>query len=98
MKIVNKKKFIKSIATIAIIIFLIIILINEIANKPKYTETYKTIYISEDETLWSIAEEYKKPNQDIREYIYEIKKLNNMESAAIYEGQELTIIIYEEVK
>lgn len=98
MKIVNKKKFIKSISTLAMIIFLIIILINTITNKPKYTETYKTIYISEHETLWSIAEEYKKPNQDIRDYIYEIRKLNNMESAAIYEGQELTIIIYEEVK
>ena len=98
MKIVNKKKFIKSIATLIMSIFLIIILINTLTNKPEYKETYKTIYISEDETLWSIAEEYKKPNQDIRDYIYEIRKLNNMEFAAICEGQELTIIIYEEVK
>ena len=98
MKIVNKKRFTTTITTLAMIIFLIIILINTVTNKTKYAETYKTIYISEHETLWSIAEEYKKPNQDIRDYIYEIRKLNNMESAAIYEGQELTIIIYEEVK
>lgn len=98
MRIVNKRKFIKSTLTLIIIVISIIILVNTIINKTEYTEKYKTIYISEDETLWSIAEEYKKPNQDIREYIYEIKKLNNMESATIYEGQELTIIIYEEVK
>ncbi len=98
MKIVNKRKFIKSTLTLIIILVSIIILVNTIINKTEYAEKYKTIYISEDETLWSIAEEYKKTNQDIREYIYEIKKLNNMESAAIYEGQELTIIIYEEVK
>lgn len=98
MKIVNKKRFTTTITTLAMIIFLIIILINTVTNKPKYTEKYKTIYISEHETLWSIAEEYKKPGQDIREYIYEIRKLNNMESAAIYEGQELTIIVYEEAE
>lgn len=98
MRIINKRKFIKSTLTLIIIVISIIILVNTIINKTEYTEKYKTIYISEDETLWSIAEEYKKPNQDIREYIYEIKKLNNMESATIYEGQELTIIIYEEVK
>ena len=98
MRIVNKRKFIKSTLILIIILVSIIILVNTIINKTEYAEKYKTIYISEDETLWSIAEEYKKTNQDIREYIYEIKKLNNMESATIYEGQELTIIIYEEVK
>lgn len=98
MRIQNKKKFITTIGMLVMIIFLTIILVNTIVNKPEYKETYKTIYISEDETLWSIAEEYKKPDQDIRDYIYEIRKLNNMESATIYEGQELTIIVYEEVK
>ena len=34
---------------------------------------------------------------DNYQYI-EIKKLNNMETATIYEGQELTIIIYKEIK
>lgn len=98
MRIVNKRKFRTSITIMLTIIFLIIILINSIINVPKYTEIHKTIYISEDETLWDIAREYKKPNQDIRDYIYQIKKLNNMDTAAIYEGQALVIIIYEEVK
>ncbi len=81
-----------------LILLCIVGLINKISNKTIYTEKQETIYVCEDDTLWSIAEDYKKPNQDIREYIYEIKKINNMENATIYEGQEITIIVYEEVK
>ena len=98
MKIVNKKRFINSITIISIIIFSIIVMFFSFTKNQEYTENHKTIYISKNETLWSIAKEYKKPNQDIRDYIYEIRKLNNMESATIYEGQELIIIVYEEVK
>lgn len=98
MKIVNKKRFINAITIISIIIFSIIVMFFSFTKNQEYTESYKNIYISKNETLWSIAKEYKKPNQDIRDYIYEIRKLNNMESATIYEGQELIIIVYEEVK
>lgn len=98
MRIVNKKKFISSVGMLILFITLIIMMILNFINVPEYEETYQKIIVCEDDTLWDIAEKYKKTSQDIREYIYEIKKLNNMESAAIYEGQELTIIIYEEVK
>lgn len=81
----------------ATLVFLIMLLITNALYEPQYKESYKTIYISKGETLWSIAEEYKKPNQDIRDYIHQLEKLNNMDSAAIYEGQAITIIIYEEV-
>lgn len=98
MRIVNKKRFISSVGMLILFITLIIMMIFSFVNVPEYEETYQKIIICEDDTLLDIAEEYKKPGQDVREYIYEIKKLNNMESATIYEGQELTIIIYEEVK
>ena len=98
MRIANKRKFITTLGMTAILVFLIILLITNALYEPKYTESYKTIYISKGETLWSIAEEYKKPNQDIRDYIHQLEKLNNMDSAYVYEGQALTIIIYEEVR
>lgn len=98
MKIVNKKRFITTISIILIMFFSVIVMFFSFTKNQEYTESHKTIYISKNETLWSIAKEYKKPNQDIRDYIYEIRKLNNMESATIYEGQELIIIVYEEVK
>ena len=98
MRIVNKKRFISSVGMLILFITLIIMMIFSFIKIPKYEETYQKLIICEDDTLWNIADKYKKPGQDVREYIYEIKKLNNMESATIYEGQELTIIIYEEVK
>ena len=35
------------------------------------------------DTLWSIAEKYSK-NTDIRQYIYDLKKLNDMEQSSLY--------------
>ncbi len=98
MKIVNKKKFFRSLLILIFIVAITTICINSIFNKPKYNLSEHTYIVSKDETLWEIAERYKYPSQDIRDYIYKIKELNNMKSASISEGQELTIIIYEECK
>lgn len=51
--------------------------------------------MSKGERLWDIAEQYKRPDQDIREYIYEIKKLNGLDESTIYEGQTIKVIVYE---
>ena len=60
MKIVNKKKFIRSISIIiCLIIFIILMLIN---TSLSHTEiNYKQIYISSGDTLWDIAK-YEKEN------------------------------------
>jgi LysM repeat protein len=46
--------------------------------------------VSKGDTLWSIASEL---NGNIRENIYEIKKINNLKTSYIYEGQELQLPI-----
>ena len=87
MRIVNKKRFIIS---ITILIALIITLFNNcFAVKKVETED---VVISAGDTLWSISCEYKKDGQDVREYIYELRKLNNLENCTIYPGQVLKII------
>lgn len=98
MKIVNKRKFLKSIFTLIFIIIVSFICLNSIFNKEEITTKEIQYTVSKGERLWDIAEQYKRLGQDIREYIYEIKKINNMENSTIYENQELTIIVYEEVK
>lgn len=98
MKIVNRRKFLKSIVTLIFIIIITFMCLNSIFDKEEYTAKETQYVVTKGERLWDIAEQYKKPGQDIREYIYEIRKLNNMENSTIYEGQEITIIIYEEVK
>lgn len=97
MRIKNIKKFISSTFILILSIISILVIFINIIKKPKYIEKYKSISISDKDTLWKIAEQYSKPDQDTREYIYEIKKLNNMNTSALYEGQELIIITYEEV-
>lgn len=91
MKIVNRKKFIRS---ITILTFLLIGLFNiSIANADKEEAEIIDYTIAPGETLWSIAGEYTPNSKDIRETIYEIKKLNNMNNSNIYAGQTIQIKI-----
>ena len=53
------------------------------------TEDYT---VSAGQTLWDIAEENKQDGQDVREYVYNLRKLNNIDDCIIYEGQVLKII------
>lgn len=52
--------------------------------------SYQSIIIKKGDTLWGIANIYGY-NSDNRNYIYQIKKLNNMVTSDIYEGSELII-------
>ncbi len=65
-------------------------------NEVETTEI--TYTVSQGETLWTIAKKYKLNDQDIRDYIYKVEKINNMDSAKIYEGQVLKILTYKEAE
>ena len=97
MKIVNKKKFIRSMTiTIGLIIFIILIIINKCFS---YTETnYKKISIISGDSLWSIAKYEKENNiyfedKDIRYIVDEIKYINNLDASNLNVGDELSIPI-----
>lgn len=49
------------------------------------------VTVGSGDTLWSIAKIYHNSEHDIREFIYYIKKLNQLETAQIHPGQELYI-------
>lgn len=55
---------------------------------------YKSITIHEEDTLWSIAEQYKPESYGMDRYIKELKALNHLQSDQIYAGNKL-IIIYD---
>lgn len=87
MKIVNKKRFI---TFITVSILLLISLFNLcFAKSEVITEDYT---VCQGDTLWSIATENKKDGQDIREYIYELRKLNDLDDCLIYPNQVIKII------
>ena len=89
MRIKNKYKFIRG---TTIIVFLIVTFFGtSIARTQEEAETI--LYtVNNGDTLWNIAKDNKAENKDIRQYIYELKKINNMKNSNIYEGQTLKII------
>ncbi len=49
---------------------------------------YETVIVSKGDTLWNIA---KTLDGNINENVYQIKKINNLNTSDIYIGQELLI-------
>lgn len=61
------------------------------AHDATYT-AYKSIEIEAGDSLWSIAEEYMLDEFDnTAEYVKELKRLNNLTSDTIHEGQYLLV-------
>lgn len=95
LKIVNFKKFIRSILIILGIILLINLFISN--NSFSHGETdYKTIYVANGDTLWSIAKTEKEinayyENKEIRDIVNSIKTVNKLSNSDISINQELVI-------
>ncbi len=97
VKVVNHKKFRRRI----IILFVIVIgIILSITNKALSKEKvdYKIITVCEGDTLWSIAQNEQDindyyENDDIREIVSSIKKVNNLNTSNLEIKQTLKIPI-----
>lgn len=62
-----------------------------------YERYYTDIQVEKGDTLWSIAKTYNKNSgMEIREYIREIKQMNQMISDDIDAGDSLTIVYFAE--
>lgn len=72
-----------------ILIFMLIIPKNTVEAESAIYENYN---VCQGETLWSIASENKKDGQDVREYIYQLQKINSIKDCLIYPGQVIKII------
>jgi len=83
----NKKRFAACILSAILIVFTFL----HVTSVYGYKEiSYNDVYVKKGDTLWDIAEKYKQSG-DIREYIKEIKKINNLKSDTIFEGDVLII-------
>lgn len=95
LKIVNLSKFIRSILIILGIIMCISLFINTISFS--HTDTkYKTIYVSNGDTLWSIAKEEKNTNsyyedKDVRDIVNNIKQMNKLSNCDLSINQKLVV-------
>ncbi len=79
------------------ILFSIISMISGFSNLKdnRNISEYRTVNVIEGDTLWNIAKENISEKEDVRDYIYIIRKVNNLESANIHSGDQLLIPIYE---
>lgn len=95
MKIVNFKRF----SMFVIGVILMIVLFISIFNTKSLSRTeidYIEFTVSSNDTLWKIANIVKENNinynnKDVREIIFEIKKINNLTDSSLYNNQVITI-------
>lgn len=95
MRIKNVKKIVRSI----LIILGIILALSLIIAKASYShgeKQYKSIYVSQGDTLWNIAKDNQKNNvyykdKDVRYIINDLMKINNLSNSNIQINQELLI-------
>jgi len=83
----NKFKFFSSLFIISVFIFTMVY--TAVVSGFKEPE-YKTIIVKSGDTLWSIAERYA-GDGNIREYIHNVKQINNMDSGILYENTSIII-------
>ncbi len=83
----NKRNFFSFLFTATFVVF---ILIYSISVSGHEEPQYRTVTVQSGDTLWSIAEKYGN-NSDIRKYIYNVKKINNMNSSDLYENTTILI-------
>lgn len=95
LKIVNKGKFIRSI----ILMFILIMGTSLIITNKSLSHTeikYRTIYVSNGDTLWSIAKQEQETNEyysnkNIRTIVDDIKQTNSISNSDLKVNQELKI-------
>ena len=69
---------------------------NSRTEEPVQFKCYKSIVIQEGDSLWSLAERHidSESETDVKEYIKELKQINQLESETIQTGEHLIIPYY----
>ena len=95
MRIVNRKKFRRGIILLAILVLGVLFCMKNVSSSETIID-YKTITVNKGDTLWSIASYEQEENgyykdADIRDIVYNIKKVNNLKTSNLSEKQTLKI-------
>jgi len=83
----NNKRFFRFLFIITLITFTLIYTVSVSGYNPPQ---YQSIFVQSGDTLWSIAERYGN-NGNIREYIHNVKKINNLGSSVLNENTAILI-------
>jgi len=77
-----------------ILVFVLAFAYKTLAGEQKIAPSYVNVQVSEGDSLWGIASAYPHEGMDIRSYIQEIKKVNNLRSDVLVNGNYLIIPVY----
>ncbi len=90
----NSQRFAKSLllsATVLLLIVAVLSITGQILSSAYQPESYQTYQVVAGDTLWSIAKAHDQNYDDIRYFIFQVKKVNQLASDAIYPGQALKL-------
>ncbi|MDD2627324.1 MAG: LysM peptidoglycan-binding domain-containing protein [Clostridia bacterium] len=92
---VNGNRLMFNIIFLLAVLFLFNILTSQIFGK--YNQETKEIIVSSRDTLWGISNNICKKDSslNVQQVVHDIKKVNNLSSSNIIEGQILQVPIYE---
>ncbi|MDO5717553.1 MAG: LysM peptidoglycan-binding domain-containing protein [Tissierellia bacterium] len=88
----NKFRFYSFIFLISISLTLFAFVFISSDAKADKDQNYKVIKVEYGDTIWDIAKKYNQ-EPDIRKYIFEIRKFNNLDSADIQPGDLIKVPI-----
>ncbi len=92
-RIVNKKRFYIFLSFIVLIVFSL--LLGFKVNAKDISNIHmEAVYVNCGDTLWSISAKYVSKDMDIRQYIDNVIKLNNLKSIIIKPGQLLYMPVF----
>ncbi|MDM8533216.1 LysM peptidoglycan-binding domain-containing protein [Clostridiaceae bacterium HSG29] len=93
-RVVNKARFIISIVILTVLFVSIFSLMTNTYKAHAMKEVkYLEVIVNSGDTVWDIAKEYRNEKQDVRELVYIILEVNEIENSMIYEGQIIRIPI-----
>ena len=84
------------ILTLTLIISLtgIIVKASDNNNETQLYKYYESVYVEENDTLWSIAERYNNGDESKEDYISNLRIINNIVEDRIYSGNHIVIYYY----
>ncbi len=98
IRIVNMKKFVRSIIILMGIVIAITFLSTKasLSHNEKEQMEYEKISVSQGDTLWKIATNQQQNNpyfteKDVRSIVSELRKINNLSNCNLQIGQELKV-------
>lgn len=92
-KVIKRRRVLLLAIVLVSLVFGIGAIIHHVNKPPRYQVRYDYT-VAQGETLWGIAAKHAPQDMDIREYIYELQKINGDNVAQLKAGQTITLYRY----